>query len=680
MSTRIGVDVGGTFTDLIAYDAATGEVTLSKSASTADAPEQAVIDAVGAGVPAEVVAGAEYFLHGTTVGLNALLQRSGARVGLLCTAGFRDVLEIRRGSREEMLNLWWRPPEPLVRRELRIPIGERMRADGSVQAEVPDEEVAEALEAFAGANVDAVAIAFINAYCNPANELAAAEALRAHGFEGEISLSHGVSREYREFERTSTTVIDAYVRGIAGGYLERLESALRSAGSEASLLLMRSGGGAMSFEEAAARPFETIISGPVAGVEGAAGLARELELGQVIAADVGGTSFDVSVVVEGRPQSMNQGEVIGFPVQAPWVDVRSIGAGGGSIAEIDAGGLLRVGPRSAGSAPGPACYGRGGTEATVTDAAFTLGMLGEGRLAGGLELDAELARGALSSLTSAVNSDEEGVAQGIMRVASAHMADAIREITVERGLDPRDGALMAFGGAGGLFATLLARESEIPRIVIPPFTGNFSAWGLLGADVTQTAAQTMIAPLSDESTGAAEKVLGELLDELRRRPGGAGENGASPEAALDLRYAGQEYSLTIPVPLAEARIDADSAGVATAFANEYEKIFGHRMEEGIEIVAVRGTLRTAMPEQVRAPAPSAGDGDGSREARCISFTAGEWQQFALLDRGALPVGSAVNGPALIAEETAMTYLDSGFSAEVHPSGSLLIEPEGRRNG
>src|SRR5262245_1395383 len=675
MSTRIGVDVGGTFTDLIAYDAATGEVTLSKSASTADAPEQAVIDAVGAGVPAEVVAGAEYFLHGTTVGLNALLQRSGARVGLLCTAGFRDVLEIRRGSREEMLNLWWRPPEPLVPRELRIPIGERTRADGTVQAEVPDAEIAAAVKLFEAEGVDSVAVAFINGYRNPDNELAAEEAPRIHGVEGEISLSHRVSREYREFERTSTTVIDAYVRGIAGGYLERLESALGAAGCEASLLLMRSGGGAMSFEEAAARPFETIISGPVAGVEGAAGLARELELGQVIAADVGGTSFDVSVVVEGRPQSMNQGEVIGFPVQAPWVDVRSIGAGGGSIAEIDAGGLLRVGPRSAGSAPGPACYGRGGTEATVTDAAFTLGMLGEGRLAGGLELDAELARGALSSLTSAVNSDEEGVAQGIMRVAAAHMADAIREITVERGLDPRDGALMAFGGAGGLFATLLARESEVPRIVIPPFTGNFSAWGLLGADVTQTAAQTMIAPLSDESTGAAERLLGELLEELGRRPGGQADNGASPEAALDLRYAGQEYSLTVPVPLTKGAIGADSAGVATAFEEQYERIFGHRMQEGIEIVAVRGTLRTTMAEGLRAPEPGAGDEGGGRRARAFSFTAEDWLEFSLLDRGTLAVGAVVGGPALIAEETAMTYLDRGFSATVDPTGALLVERE-----
>jgi N-methylhydantoinase A len=674
MSTRIGVDVGGTFTDLIAYDAESGDVMLSKSASTAGAPEQAVIESVGAGVPAEIISSAGYFLHGTTVALNALLTRSGAKLGLLATAGFRDVLEIRRGSREEMLNLWWRPPEPLVPRELRIPIGERIRADGTVQTEVPDEDVAAAAEAFERAGVEAVAIAFINAYCNPANELAAAEALRRHGFRGEISLSHRVSGEYREFERTSTTVIDAYVRGIAGGYLERLGGGLAELGCSATTLLMRSGGGAMSFEEAADRPFETIISGPVAGVEGAAGLARELGIGQVIAADVGGTSFDVSVVVDGLPQTMNEGNVIGFPVQAPWVDVRSIGAGGGSIAEIDAGGLLRVGPRSAGAHPGPACYGRGGTEGTVTDAAFALGMLGEGRLAGGLRLDSGRAEAALTALGSSLNMNMQQVAEGIMRVASAHMADAIREITVERGLDPRDGALMAFGGAGGLFATLLARESEVPTIVIPPFTGNFSAWGLLGADVTQTTARTMLAPLTDESTGEAGNVLAQLLDDLRERPGG-GENSARAEAALDLRYQGQEYSLTVGVPVAEGVMAADSGGIASAFEREYERIFGHRMQERIEIVAVRGTLRTPMRERVRPPEPGSADGAGVAGMRVYSLTGGEWLEFTLLERESLAVGVRLAGPALIAEETAMTYLDSGFAAEVHPTGSLLIEPE-----
>ncbi len=674
MATRIGVDVGGTFTDLIAYDDETGHVMLAKSASTADAREAAVIECVSSGVPAELIRRSSYFLHGTTVGLNALLTRSGARLGLLATSGFRDVLEIRRGSREQMLNLWWRPPTPLVPRELRVPVRERTRADGAIVRELADEDVAEAVQLFSREGVTAVAVSFINSYANPANEVAAGAALVAHGFTGEISLSHRVSREYREFERTSTTAIDAYVRGATSGYLGRLGAGLRGLGCPANLLVMRSGGGAMSFDEAADRPFETILSGPVAGVEGAAALARELKLPQVIAADVGGTSFDVSVVMDGQPQAMNEGQVMGFPVQAPWVDVRSIGAGGGSIAEINSSGLLRVGPRSAGSVPGPACYGRGGTEATVTDAALSLGMLAEGRLAGGLRLDPSLARAALSRLTDAVGMDVERVAQGMMRVAASHMADAIHEITVERGLDPRDGALMAFGGAGGLFATLLAGESDVATIVLPPFSGNFSAWGLLGADITQTAAQTMIAPLSDDGTDDAERLLRQLVAKLRQRPGNGADSDAVPAAAIDLRYVGQEHSLTLPVPYSDdGGLGADTRWVASAFEAEYEKIFGHRMDEDIEIVAARGTLRRTMPERIAAR-PSGRRGTGERrQTVAFSFTASEWTDFAVVDRSELQLGESLPGPALIAEETAMTYLDRGFHARAHPSGSLLIE-------
>lgn len=679
MSTRIGVDVGGTFTDLIAYDAESGEVVSAKWPTTVDAPEAAVIESASKAVTADLVAASEYFLHGTTVGLNALLQRSGACVGLLATAGFRDVLEIRRGSREEMLNLWWRPPTPLVPRRLRIPIAERTLADGSILKPLDQGDVADAAEKFASEGVETVAVAFINAYRNPTNELAAAEALRRHGFDGEISLSHRVSGEYREFERTSTTVVDAYVRGVIGGYLERLTTGLRRLGCQAPLLMMRSGGGAMTFDEAVARPFETIISGPVAGAEGAAALASELGIGQLIAADVGGTSFDVSVILGGRPQILNQGEVIGFPIQASWVDVRSIGAGGGSIAEIDTGGLLRVGPRSAGSTPGPACYGRGGAEPTVTDAAHALGMLGEGRLASGLQLNGELASAALTRLTHALLMSVHDVAAGIMRVAAAHMVDAIHEITVERGLDPREGALMAFGGAGGLFATLLAREAGIRKVVIPPYCGNFSAWGLLGAEITQAAAQTIILPLAYKSTSAAQQVLSRLLDDLRRRPGTKSSNGTVAEAALDLRYSGQEYSLTIAVPTNGGRIVADPGEVGARFEAEYEKIFGHRMDEEIEVVAVRATLRTAMPRHQTSAEPKAVSAHASADSvEAFSFTKGSWEEFMAVDRGSLATGAVLNGPALIAEETAMTYLDCGLSAEVHPTGCLLITQEESR--
>ena len=680
MSTRIGVDVGGTFTDLIAYDSATGSVVVAKQPSTREAPEAAVIEAVSDAVGDDLVRASDYFLHGTTVGLNALLQRSGAQVGMLVTAGFRDVLEIRRGSREEMLNLWWRPPAPLVPRRLRIPIRERVLASGRVLTALDDGDMVAALRTFTREGVESVAIAFINSYSNPENELAAACSLRKKGFAGEIALSHQVSGEYREFERTSTTVIDAYVRGAAGGYLQRLEDGLRELGCSANLLMMRSGGGAMTFDEAAERPFETIISGPVAGVEGAATLASELGLAQVIATDVGGTSFDVSVIIEGRPQTLNQGEVVGFPVQAPWIDVRSIGAGGGSIADTDAGGLMRVGPRSAGSVPGPACYSRGGTEPTVTDAALVLGMLGEGRLAGGLQLDPDLATDALSALTPKLQMDVDRIARGIMRVASAHMADAIQEITVERGLDPRDGALMAFGGAGGLFATLLATEADIETVIIPPHCGNFSAWGLLGADITRTAARTTIMPLDNGSIPAAERVVLALIETLGRRAGSVEAEEAEAEASLDLRYAGQEYSLTIPLSFMGERVVADRAQVAADFEQEYEKIFGHRIDEDVEVVAVRAALRTPMTQRDRSQASTGGNSpqaDAASTTRAFSFARDDWTEFSLFDRATLPLGFASAGPALIAEETAITYVDSGFDARVDATGCLVLERQAR---
>jgi N-methylhydantoinase A len=459
-SYRLGVDVGGTFTDLIVRDDATGAVLVGKELSSADAPDDAVLRAIEATLGDGGLARAAVFVHGTTVGLNALLERRGATVGLLATSGFRDVLEVRRGDRDDPYDLFWRPPAPLVPRRLRLPVTERVLADGTVRVALVADDVAAALDAFRAEGVDAIAVAFMNAYANPAHELEAERLLRAAGFDGPISLSHRISGEYREYERTCTTVIDAFVRRRMGGYLERLQHRLGSAGFAGSSFMTRSGGGAMTFEEAAERPFETIMSGPVAGVAATVGLARDLGLdGDLIAADVGGTSFDTCVIADGRAPLLYQGEIVGLPLQAPWVDVRSIGAGGGSIAMVDAGGLLRVGPRSAGASPGPACYGRGGTEPTVTDAALALGMLPDGAIAGDVTLRRELAEAALEPLAERAGlGSVEAAARGILQIAAAHMADAIRGITVEQGRDPRTAALVPFGGAGGIFGTLVAAE------------------------------------------------------------------------------------------------------------------------------------------------------------------------------------------------------------------------------
>jgi N-methylhydantoinase A len=675
VATRIAVDVGGTFTDLVFYDDRSGETRVGKESTTPSAPEEGVLAVVGSAVPKGSLAAAEYFLHGTTVGLNSLLTRTGAVVGLLATRGFRDILEVRRGDRDDPYDLFWTQPPPLVPRRLRIPVTERMLFDGRVQTPIDAADVRNAVPIFRAEGVTSVAIAFLHSYANPAHELAAAAALREAGFDGEVSLSHEVSGEYREYERTTTTVIDAYVRPRVSIYLRALEDRLTRTGYSGNLLVTRSGGGAMTFPEAVQRPFETILSGPVAGAEGAAELARTLDLGDVITADVGGTSFDTCLITDGRPQVMYEGRVVGLPVQTPWVDVRSIGAGGGSLAWVDVGGLLRVGPGSAGADPGPACYGRGGTQPTVTDAAFALGMLGDGVLASGIRLDGEKARDAIAPLSVQLGFDPEDVARGIITIATANMANAIREITVEQGQDPRRATLAAFGGAGPLFGTLLARELEVQRIVVPPYAGSFSAWGLLGSDLTQSAARTRIMKLTSGTVDEANDVVAGLFEQIvarAARTNGAG--GTAREVAADMRYVGQEHTITVALVTDEQGcITASLNDIRAAFTREYARTFGHEMDEKVEIVSLRATVRASLPRRASERVPVTTVDSRRPSARdAYSFTTGEWTSFRILQRDQLEPGTTVVGPALILEETATTYLDAEFEATLGSANSLFL--------
>jgi N-methylhydantoinase A len=671
---RVGVDVGGTFTDLIVRDEATGEVLVGKVLSSPGAPEDGVLQAIGRTFPDGGLDQASAFVHGTTVGLNALLERRGATVGLLATRGFRDVLEVRRGDRDDPYDLFWSPPPPLVPRRLRRPVTERVRADGAVHVPLDHDDVRAALAALEAEGVDAIAIAFLNAYANPAHELEAERLLREAGFDGEISLSFRVSGEYREYERTCTTVVDAFVRSRMGGYLRRLEERLGDQGFGAACFMTRSGGGAMTFEEAADRPFETIMSGPVAGVAATAALAAEIGMdGDLIAADVGGTSFDTCLVADGRPPVLYEGQIVGLPLQTPWVDVRSIGAGGGSIASVDAGGLLRVGPRSAGATPGPACYGRGGTEPTVTDAALALGMLADATIAGDVRLDRDLAERALATLAAPAGlGDAEDVARGVLRIASAHMAEAIRGITIEQGRDPRAAAIVAFGGAGGIFGTLLADELGVDRLVVPVHAGNFSAWGLLGVDLAQTASRTQITPLRDGALAGARRLVAALLADLDARP--RPEGGRRVEIHLDMRYVGQEHTLTVTAPQ-----DGDTLAAGAElelhdrFSAAYSRAFGHTMDEAVEIVAFRVSATTPLPRGSAPPFTAAADAAPPGERSAWSFARGERCPFATVDRAALAPGDVLHGPAIVHEPTATTYVDAGFVARVHAHGHLIME-------
>lgn len=664
MTLRIGVDVGGTFTDLIAEDDERGAVAFAKVPSTPDDPSRGVLAAVEAAGEAIDLDRAE-LVHGHTVGLNALLERRGAEVGLLATAGFRDTLEIGRGDRGDPYDLFWQRSAPLVPRRRRLPIGERVGADGSVVLPLPEGEVREAVATLLADGVDCVAIAFVNAYANPAHELRAAEIVRGCGFDGEIALSHLVSGEYREYERTCTTVIDAYIRPRVARYLGSLDEQLRARGLGGDVLVARSGGGAMELAQARARPFESIMSGPVGGAQGAVALVEALDLGDAVTADVGGTSFDTCLIAGGRPRILHEGSVVGLPLQTSWVDVRSVGAGGGSIARVDEGGLLRVGPDSAGAVPGPACYRCGGELPTVTDAALVLGMLGHGRLASGLELSAELARGALEPPATQLGLDVHEVARGTMTIAAASMGGAIREITIEQGLDPRGMALIAFGGAGPLFATLLADELGIERIVVPPDAGNFSAHGLLDAEVTRAAARTRLLAVAEESLAAVAETLDELLGGLgaERRPDD------DAEARLDLRYVGQEHTLTLELPLRGREPAIGVEALHERFDREYQRVYGHRMDGDVEIVTVRAALRAPREPRTRRVAPRGGSAVAADEISAFSHRRSSWATFAVLDREA--IAAPVRGPAIVAEPTTTLYLDDGWAAEPVDGGALL---------
>jgi N-methylhydantoinase A len=432
----------------------------------------------------------------------------------------------------------------------------------------------------------------------------------------------------------------------------------------------------MTFGQAAERPFETVLSGPVAGADAVAALARELGLPSVIAADVGGTSFDTCLITDGRPPLLYQGTVIGLPLQTPWVDVRSIGAGGGSIAFVDEGGLLRVGPRSAGAVPGPACYGKGGTDPTVTDAAVALGMLPEGGIAGGVRLDGGRALEALAPLAAALGfPGPREVARGVLRIAAANMAGAIRGITIEQGRDPREAALVAFGGAGPLFATLLADELGIATVVVPPYAGNFSAWGLLGADLAQAASRTRLIRLGDDAVRQVDELAVQLHAELDRRSS-AGP-GRRRELHLDLRYVGQEHSLTVEAPAVDGRPTVDAAELAAIFGDAYERAFAIRMDEEIEIVAVRAVTVEPLPRRAGAAGGHAGGGPAApgEATEAWSFRAADERTFAVVDRASIDVDAPLPGPAVVREATATTYLDEGWTATAHPGGALLLRRE-----
>jgi N-methylhydantoinase A len=652
----LGVDVGGTFTDAVLFDGR--ELHTAKAPTTPDDQSRGVIAAVEAvleraGAETSDVAG---FAHGMTVGTNALLEERGARTALVATRGFEDVLEIGRQNRPSLYHLCAPKPRPLAADDLRFGAPERVGPGGVVE-ELPEAWADELAARLREGGAESVAVCLLFSYLDPSHEAAIAGRLREALPGVHVSASHEVLAQFREYERWSTTTIDAYLSPLLGSYLSRLAESAAGRGLPEPVV-MQSSGGVAPLAEAARAGAWSVLSGPAGGAVGAGLLARLSGDGDAVGIDMGGTSCDVCVVDAGAVRRTDSREIDGRVLQLPMVDVHTVGAGGGSIGWRDPGGALRVGPRSAGSQPGPACYGRGGTEPTVTDANLLVGYLAaDSTLAGDVALDAEAARSAIAALGETLGLDELATAEGILRVANQEMARALRVVTVERGIDPREYALMPFGGAGPMHAAALAGELDIERILCPRASGVLSALGLIASDRRRDTARTVL--LSGEDLDGAR--IRDEVAELRR---GAEEglDGADAEVVYEMRYRGQAFELGVPGPE-----EPDPAQLAERFAAEHEREFGYRDDDAeVELVNIRVGLVVEGP----GPRPVAAQGGKlERHSRSALFT-GEWLDTEVL-RGEPEAGERAEGPCVFELPEATLVLPPGWSAEVDELGTIV---------
>ncbi len=673
-SVVVGVDVGGTFTDLALFDARSGRFT------TAKVPSNRGDEAVGfleglkrLGAVADLSA----IVHGTTVGTNALLERKGAKLGLITTRGFRDVLEMRRRDRPNTWGLWG-DFTPVAERSMRIEVGERTLADGTILEAVDPEEVASAARRLIAEGAEALAIVFINAYANAANERAAAAAARAVWPNDHVAHSAEILPEIREFERASTTALNGYLQPVVASYLGKLEAALASEGFAGSFHVVQSNGGVMSAATARAYPVRTALSGPAAGVIAASAIATAAGLPDIVTADLGGTSFDVSLVAEGKPTLAAQTTIdFGMVVRTPMIEIATIGAGGGSIAHVDAGGLLAVGPESAGSRPGPVCYGQGNERPTLTDANVVLGRINAEKPIGGklARLDVEAARAAiLIHVGDKLGLAAEPAAEAILRVANARMAGAIRLVSVERGHDPAKFVAVPFGGGGALHVGALIREAGLKGALVPRYPGIVSALGCIIADIRTDKVETVNLALGglDAARLAArmQAAATETRDVVERS--GLAIQRIDVLHELDMHYQGQTHTVAAELPAGRT---PDEATVREAFETAYRKAFS-RLLPGIPIRIVN--LRTAAigrrpPFDLKALAPEGGSLEAARRGVRRVWFDGGWREATIWDRLALPVGASVEGPAILEQPDATTVLDPGLMARVDAFGNLLVE-------
>ncbi len=680
-STMIGVDVGGTFTDVFVMDEATGVARVAKVPTTRPDQSGGFLDGIGKQV--SDLSKVAVVVHGTTAGTNALLERKGARIGVITTEGLRDVLEMRRRDRPHTWGLRG-DFEPVVPRDLRLEVPERTLADGTIRTPVDLDAVCTAARELLDQGCLAVAILFANAYANPENEARAVEAVRKIWPSPHVSASHEILPEIREYERFSTTALNAYLQPEVSGYLNRLENALTEGGFDGEFMIVQSNGGVMAVETACRLPVRTALSGPAAGVIAAGYIADTAGFPNVITGDMGGTSFDVSLISGGQSILSPQTSIdFGMVVRTPMIEITTIGAGGGSIAWVDKGGLLNIGPESAGSTPGPVAYGQGNTRPTVTDANVVLGRIDpENPIGGKLDrLDVEAARRAIDEhVGQPLGLTTLDAAEAILRVANSRMAGAIRLVSIERGFDPKKFAFMPFGGGGALHTGAMLGDVGLGRAIVPRYPGVTSAMGCVIADMRQDFVQTINAFVDQIDEAALARFLQDQIDKGHAMLDAARSSFEAREVIveLDMAYLGQTHTVAVPVEVAITDgkvIPPTRSEIAAAFDDAYRATYGRLLDKGVRRVM---NLRTAVVGRrpkfdLETLAPEGGSLDASFKGNRKVHFATRWHETAIYDRLSLPVGAVIDGPAILEQPDTTVLVDPGLRATIDRYGNTIIE-------
>lgn len=663
---RVSADIGGTFTDIV-IEPSDGPVYVGKVATTPENPANGVINGIKELVPD--LSDVSFFVHGTTVGLNAFLERKGERVLLVATEGMGDSFSIARGNRHTLYELRYAKPKQLIARRDIHEVGGRLSWEGKELAPMSASDFDPIIEKVKAEGINAVAVCLLHSYAHPEHEIKAREILTKALPGVSISLSHEIAREWREYERGSSAVMNAYVAPVVERYLGSLQSELADMEMSATVHIMQSSGGVTTAKSAREKPVFTLLSGPVGGTIAGTALSASAERPNLLCVDMGGTSFDLSLVIDGKANATLETELEGLPLLMSIVDIQTIGTGGGSIAWME-GGAMRVGPHSAGSMPGPACYGRGGTQPTVTDANLYLGRLGAKSLLGGdMSLDVGAASAAIESLAPAAGLEPTAFAEGILAISNAAMADAMRTITVSQGVDPREFTLVAFGGAGPMAAVFLAQELDINEVLVPRFPGTFSAWGMLQTDLRhdfsvsffRSAAGDVLSEMQSEFAGLEAQGAESVMRE------GVGKDNVRFMRSADMRYVGQEYSIS--VPLAN---DVDLDACIDQFHTAHEKRYGHANRRApVEFVNVR-VAALGLLEKFGGDVNMSGQkGEAKLGERDIIFDSQE-HTTPILSREQLPAGFAADGPMIVEEQSATTVVPPGWRAHIDDKGNLLL--------